>query len=129
MININILTIPIEDMRYPTCGDYWYDKQGTLQVRVADMGNEFFEKMIIVHELIEEATTKKNGITEQQIMDFDLYYEKRREQKLVPELSEPGFCSESPYRKEHTFATGVEMGMCALCNVDFLEYDKTVNEL
>lgn len=128
-MEIHIKTIPIESMRYPSCGDYWYDDLGILQVRVADMGDEFYEKMVVIHELIEEAITKKRGITEQQIMDFDLYYEKRREQGLVPEDSEPGFDQHAPYKKEHTFATSVEMGMCALAEEDWNTYDKIVNEL
>lgn len=39
-MRILIETIPISEMRYPTCGDYWYDKEGVLQVRVAD--NELY---------------------------------------------------------------------------------------
>jgi hypothetical protein len=126
MVSINILTIPVEKMRYPTCGDYWYDQYGTLQIRVADIGDEFYEKMIIIHELIEEAITKKNGITEQQIMDFDLRFEADRKKG---NLDEPGFDKNCIYRKEHTFATSVEIGMCAMANVDFVEYDTKVNEL
>ena len=128
-MRINIETIPIEDMRYPTVGDYFYDDMGTLQVRVADMGNEFYEKMVVIHELIEEALTKKRGITEQQITDFDLYYEERRKMGLVPIDSEPGFDENAPYKKEHTFATSVEMGMCSLAEEDFKIYDQKVNEL
>lgn len=123
---INIKTIPIEKMRYPSVGDYWYDKKGTLQVRVADMGNEFYEKMVIIHELIEEALTKQNGISEQQIMDFDLEFEANRKDG---NLDEPGFDENCIYKKEHTFATSVELGMCAIVGEDFMKYDKTVNEL
>lgn len=125
-MKIIIETIPISDMRYPTCGDYWYDEQGTLQVRVADMGNDFYEKMVVIHELIEEALTKQNGITEQQIMDFDLDFESNRKEG---NLDEPGFAENCIYKKEHTFATSVELGMCAIVGEDFMLYDKTVNEL
>ena len=126
---ICIKIIPHESQKYPTVGDYWYDKEGVLQVRVSDMQNDMYHKMIIIHELVEEAITNHLGITEQQITDFDLYYEERRKQGFVPEFSEPGFDRNAPYRLAHTFATGVEMGISAMTGVDFLDYDKAVNEL
>jgi len=126
---ISIKIIPHENQRYPTCGDYWYDTEGVLQVRISDMQNEIYHKMVMIHELIEEAITKHNGISEQTITDFDLYYEERRKQGLVPELSEPGFDDNAPYKLAHTFATGVEMGICAMAKVNFLDYDNKVESL
>jgi hypothetical protein len=126
---IYIRVIPHDQQRYETVGDYWYDKDGVLQVRVSDMGNELYEKMVIIHELVEEALTKHKGITEQQIMDFDLYYEKRREQGLVPEDSEPGFDNNAPYLFEHSLATSFEMMMCAHAGISWNDYDSTVMNL
>lgn len=126
---IHIKVIPHSEHRYETVGDYFYDKEGVLQVRVSDMGNELYEKMVIIHELVEEALTKHKGITEQQITDFDLYFEKRREQGLIPNEAEPGFDENAPYRNEHTLATSIEMMMCANAGVDWLEYDRTVLNL
>jgi hypothetical protein len=128
-MEIRIKTIPIEQMRYPSVGDYWYDPQGVLEVRVAEMGNELYHKMVVIHELIEEALTKHRGLSEQDIMAFDLYYEKRREQGLVPADSEPGFDPNAPYLREHTLATSVEMMMCALSGESWTEYDRTVMNL
>jgi hypothetical protein len=99
------------------------------EVRVVDMGNEFYEKMVVIHELIEEALTKKRGLTEPEIMDFDKYYEMRRDQGLVPEDSEPGFDKSAPYIREHTLATSCEMMMCALAGESWTDYDRTVMEL
>lgn len=126
---INIKIIPHKKQRYETVGDYYYDNDGILQIRVSDMGNEMYHKMVIIHELIEEALTKHKGITEQEITDFDLYYESRRKQGLVPEFSEPGFDKNAPYRDQHAFASSVEYGMCAMAGLDFMEYDHAVNEL
>jgi hypothetical protein len=128
-MEIHIKTIPINKMRYPTCGDYWYDSEGVLQVRVADMGNDFYHKSIIIHELIEEALTSHRDLTEQEIMDFDLYYEKRRSQGLVPENSEPGFDSNCPYLREHTLATAVEVSMFAMAGESWTDYDRAVMNL
>ena len=49
-MKINIETISHGQQRYPTPGDYWYDEEGTLQVRISDLGNELYEKMIAIHE-------------------------------------------------------------------------------
>lgn len=129
-LEIHIKVIPHEHHRYPnTVGDYWYDKEGVLQVRVSNLGSEIFEKMVICHELIEEALTKHRGVTEQEIMDFDLYHNERIAQGLVLPEAEAGFATNAPYRNEHAFATATELGMCALGNIDWYEYEKTVNNL
>ncbi len=129
MLKINIKTIPSEKQRYPTVGDYWYDEDGVLQIRVTEMGNEFYEKMIVIHELIEEALTKKRGLSEPEILDFDIAFEKRRSLGLVTEDAEPGFDNNAPYLKEHTLATSVEMQMCALSGESWEDYSKEVNDL
>ena len=126
---INIKVIPHDHQRYETVGDYWYDSEGILQIRVSDVGDEMYHKLVVIHELVEEAITKHNGISEQQIMDFDLYYEARRKQGFVPEDSEAGFDTNAPYRLAHSFATGVELGICAMANIDWNEYDKKLNSL
>lgn len=128
-MEIRIKTIPIENMRYPTVGDYWYDTEGVLEVRIAEMGNELYHKLVMIHELVEEALTKHRGLSEPDIMAFDIYYEKRRDQGLVPEDSEPGFDANAPYLKEHTLATSIEMMMCALAGESWTDYDRTVMNL
>jgi hypothetical protein len=116
-------------MRYQTCGDYFYDQDGVLQIRVVELGNEKYETLIAIHELVEERLTKWKGITEQQITDFDLFYEMRRKQGLVPEDTEPGFDNNAPYRQEHTFATGIEMMMCAYAGLSWFDYEQEINNL
>jgi len=128
-MEIHIKTIPHNSQRYETCGDYFYDDLGVLQIRVSEMGDEKYETLVAIHELIEERLTKWKGITEQQILDYDLYYEKRRQQGLVPADSEPGFSEGAPYKAEHTFATSIEMMMCAYAGISWPEYDRTVMEL
>jgi hypothetical protein len=128
---INIRVIPHSDQAYRTVGNYWYDKEGILQIRVSDMKNPKYHMLVILHEIIEQFITENDNppIEEKTITDFDLFYEKSRDLGLVPELSEPGFSHESPYRKHHTISCGIEMVLAALVGVDWLEYDKAVNEL
>jgi len=104
-MEINIKSIPKEESRYDTCGDYWYDENGILQVRVLEMGKR--EMMLIVfHELVEQFLTDERGITEPEIMKFDLDYEKNRQKD--DNDSEPGDDPNAPYRKEHRFAENIE---------------------
>jgi hypothetical protein len=129
-MEIHIKTISNDKMRIPGgCGDYWYDDEGILQVRVVDLNDEFLEKCIAIHECVEEALTKKRGLPEPEIQAFDDYYEQRRKMGLVPEDSEPGFDPNSNYKNEHAFATSVELGMCALANVSWKEYGDKLNSI
>lgn len=126
---ISIEIIPHGQQRYETPGDYWYDEDGVLQVRVSDLGNHMYERMVIIHELIEETLTRQKGISEQAITDFDVMYEKKRQQGLHSDTDEPGFDNESPYLLEHTLATAVEMQMCALAGIKWNEYSDAFKDL
>lgn len=129
-MEIHIKTIPNDKMRIPGgVGDYWYDSEGILQIRVVELGDEFMEKSIVVHELIEEALTKKRGLLEPEIQAFDEYYEHRLKMGLVPEDSEPGHDPNSPYKNEHCFAESVEMGMFALAGLSWTEYENKINSI
>ncbi len=128
-MEIYIKTIPHANHRYSTVGDYWYDSEGVLQIRISDMGNEKYETLVALHELIEERLTKWRGLTEPEIMNFDIYYEKRREQGFVSQDAEPGFDVNAPYLQEHTIATGMEMMMCAYAGIKWPDYDNAVNDL
>lgn len=128
-MEIHIKSIPNEKMRRPGgVGDYWYDGEGILQIRVAELGDEFMETSIAVHEIIEEALTKKRGLLEPDIQSFDEYYDQRKKMGLVPEDSEPGHDPNCPYRNEHCFAESVEMGMFALAGISWKEYEDTVDQ-
>lgn len=129
-MEIHIKTIPNDRMRIiGGVGDYWYDSEGILQIRVVELGDEFMEKSVAIHELLEEALTKKRGLPEPEIQAFDDYYEQRRKMGLVPEDSEPGHDLNAPYRNEHCFAESVEMGMFALAGVSWAEYENKLNSI
>lgn len=129
-MEIRIKTLPNDKMRIPGgVGDYWYDNEGVLQVRVVDMGNEFMEKSVAVHELIEEALTKRRGLSEPEIQAFDDYYDQRQKMGLVPKDTEPGHDPAAPYRNEHCFAESVEMAMFALAGVSWKEYEDKINSI
>ena len=129
-MEIHIKTVSNDKMRIKNgVGDYWYDDEGILQIRVVELGDEFMEKSIAIHEMIEEALTKKRGLPEPEIQAFDEYYDGRIKQGLVPEDSEAGFDDNAPYRNEHVFADSVERGMFALANASWNEYTDKINSI
>lgn len=129
MKTIVIKTIPQSKQRYPTVGDYWRDPDGTLQIRVSEMGNTDYEALVALHELIEIILTEKKGIKEPDIMAFDVQFEKEREEGLHAEDDEPGEAPNSPYRKEHVLAECLERVVANELGVIWDEYGKTVMAL
>lgn len=127
-MNIEIKSIPHNQHRYPTVGDYWDD--GTVKrFRVSDMGNDDYEFLVIIHEMIEEHLTRRRGIKEQDIKAFDEMYEAEREVGKHADDDEPGFDPRAPYQREHTIATGIEMLLTGHMGIDWGDYDKTVMSL
>ena len=125
-MKINIESIPHHEQRYPTVGDYW-EEDGVEQVRVSAMEDWRYEILVTVHELIEMALVRHRGIAEQEITEFDVRYERLREQGLVS--GEPGDAAKAPYRREHFFATNVERLFAAELDVDWATYDQYVDQL
>lgn len=125
-MKIQIETIPHDRQRYPTVGDYWWDS-GVEQIRVSELPDWRYEILIAVHELVEMALAKHRAIPEEGITEFDVAFEQLRERGLV--TGEPGDRPDSPYHREHFFATNVERLLAAELDVDWFEYDACVESL
>jgi hypothetical protein len=126
-MKINVETIPHDQQRYPTVGDYWEDPDGTVQVRVSEMEEWRYVILVAVHELVEMMLTRHRGIDEEAISHFDMRFEQARERGEVQ--GEPGDARESPYKREHFFATNVERLLAAELGVDWATYDHHVDHL
>lgn len=125
-MKIVIETIPHSSQRYETPGDYWTDPDGTIQIRISEMGDDLSEKLVAVHELVEVILTDKKGISEQSITDFDIEFENNRKKGNE---DEPGFDNKSPYKNEHAIATSVELIMCAHLGFSWKDYEDIVNNV
>src|ERR1700704_2807786 len=101
-MKIVIETIPNEDQRYPTVGDWYYDHNGTLHIKVSAMKDARHETLVAIHELIEVVLCKQAGISQETVDNFDMDYEKHRH---PDDQSEAGDDSNAPYRKQHCIAT------------------------
>lgn len=129
-MRIDIQSIPHGNQRYETVGDYWEEEMlgGKVirHIRVSDMGNEDYEFLVALHEMVESFLCKKRGISEESITEFDMEFEKNRPEGNT---DEPGNDQNAPYKKEHQFATRVEKMMAEELGVDWNEYDNAVINL
>jgi hypothetical protein len=123
---INVLAIPHKEQRYPTVGDWWYDEEGVLQIRVSKLSSWRLEALIVVHELVEVLLCKHDRVSTESVDKFDMAYEKARKRG---DESEPGDSPKAPYRRQHCVATGVERILAALLGVCWSDYERELNEL
>lgn len=139
-MRINIKTIPHKAQIYPTVGDWTYKDEQVetnfmgaatgkglaLTVMVSEMGRNDYEFLVAVHELIEAYLCWKCGITDQQVTNFDEWFEHER---AVGNTDEPGDAVNAPYRHEHFFATTVERMLAHELGVDWQAYEKRIENL
>ena len=118
-MNITIKTIPHKEQRYPTLGDYWFDDNEDLEIRVSKLNNWMWEFLIALHELVEVALVKQRGISLKSIDDFDKAFEAN-----LPEDNEeePGEQKDAPYKMEHLFAHSIEIQMAVAFGLDWYSY-------
>jgi len=126
MQQIKTEIIPLKEQRYFTLGDYFEDKKGTLHFKITNTGNDTYNKVILVHELVEQILTEYQGIKEENIFAFDLWVEKEIEEGRYPEDAEPGDHPLSPYKRQHDFAMNIERQIMNFLGIDFKDYDKQV---
>ena len=119
-MDFEIKTIPHNEQRYETVGDWKRDKNGVMQIRVSDMGNPDYEFLVALHELIESYYCIKNGITEDVVDKWDFNH---------PDSNDPGMLLHCPYQPYHFKATLFEERACLELGCDWSEYDKSINKL
>lgn len=127
ILKVTIVTIPHNQQRYPTVGDWQFCENGDLIIRVSDMNDWKKEFLVAFHELAEVMLCKDRGIPQELVDRFDMEYEAHRSE--WDQDSEPGDSAGSPYHREHFFATTVERLMAAELGVDWGEYEKTIMAL
>ena len=129
-MKINIETIPLNSMRYETIGDWYYDKDGTLQIQVADCKDPRYSMGIILHEIFEAFAAWANKHSEEEVTKFDLWFDRQVEEGKVPaSLDEPGFHPKCPYNEEHQYATSAEMTLVTLLGCNWWEYSDAITKM
>ncbi|MGB7195332.1 MAG: hypothetical protein WBD81_17900 [Collimonas pratensis] len=125
-MHITLKTIPHNQQRYETCGDWQIKPDGSFEILVSDMGNEKYAALVALHELCEVLLCQDRGITDESVTAFDEAYEAQRPEG---DESEPGDSPAAPYAEEHCAATGIERVMASLLNVKWADYEKAINSL
>lgn len=125
-MKIIIETIPLESQRYPTIGDYYYEDEKTLHIKITETGNDFHSKLVAIHELVEETLTKFKGIKEEDILKHDLWVEGEVKKGNYPVDAEPGEHPKAPYYGEHMMAERVEKMLCKYLGINFTEYNNEI---
>ena len=124
-MRILIESIPHDAQRYETCGDWTFDADGTLHVKVSHTSDDF-DFLVGMHEAIEAYLCLKRGITDEDVTAFDVAFEAQR---APNDTREPGDDREAPYRREHRFASSIERRIAVELGIDWLEYDKRITAL
>lgn len=126
-MNIRIESIPHEKQRYSTVGDWYYEDNGkTLVIRVSDLGDERYNQLVAVHELIEVLICQQTFVSQAAVDAFDMEFEKNRPEGNI---DEPGDDPHAPYRTQHSFATAVERMLAAAMGVSWSKYADAVEAL
>lgn len=117
-MKIVIEAIPQVQQRYDTWGDWWFDEDGTLQIRVTsdapELPTENHQFLIALHELVETMSCKSHGVPQTQVDEFDFKHQDECNEKGI----EPGDLPDSPYRREHRFAMLIEHLMARELGLD-----------
>ena len=118
-MRVEITSIPQEQQRYRTLGDYWRAADGDIFIRVQKFDDWRYEFLIALHELVEEAITRQRGIAEPEIKAFD-------EAHLDSES--PGDLGNAPYHREHIFAEAIERLIADRLGVKWDDYATACEE-
>ena len=118
-MNIHVHIIPHKKQRYDTCGDWFYTPDNTLHIKVSQCSDARFERLIAVHEIIEATLCDEAGIDEADVDAWDLKWHGD---------GEPGDDPNTPYHKQHVFASMVERDLARELGVDWEAYEKELYE-
>lgn len=119
-----ISQVPHRKQRYETVGDWIPGRPA--QIRVSKMKDQRYVFLVALHEMIEYELCKMHGITDREVVAFDVNFEAERRMNLHSIDAEPGNHPKAPYRNEHEFATMIEMMVAHKLGVSWSDYEKTV---
>ena len=124
-MNVMMMDVPHKAQRYDTAGD-WRGPSDNIVITVSRMGNWRYEMLVAIHELVECVLCLNDGVSEQEVTDFDIKFEENRESG---DDSEPGDSPKAPYKRQHFIATTVERILAEALKVDWNDYETRLNAL
>jgi len=121
-MDIHIKIIPHEEQRYTTCGDWWIDEKGDLQIRASQLNYDAFDSMALCvaqHELTEALLCLHRGIPGEAVDQWD----------LICDAAEPGDVPDAPYHREHTAAYVPELHLLSEFGLSARDYEAALDRL
>lgn len=117
-MRIEVRTIPHGKQRYDTCGDYYLDEDGVLQVRISNAKDWRAEACVLIHELVEYFLVKRARIKLETIDQWD---------KDHADAAEPGDVPDCPYAAQHRFAENLERLLVAQLGLSWADYSMLID--
>ena len=118
--------VPHDSQRYPICGDWTLCSDGSIHVKVSDVGDRVSELLVGLHEAVEAILCREHGVSEESVCEFDIAFEKDASKT---DDDEPGEDPAAPYHREHAIAEVVERLVAAEAGVKWCEYDARIDGL
>lgn len=118
-MNIKIITIPHNEQRYETVGD-WQFIGDELIIKVSNMNHTLHEFLVGIHEAIEAMLCNQYGISEELVDKWDLNH---------LDAKDPGNIPGCPYYREHLIATIIERMLANELEVDWDKYEEAIENL
>lgn len=116
-MKLNIRTVPQCEHRFTTIGDWW-ERDGTLEVRISYLPDWRWQIGVLVHELVEWIYCKRRGITSDECDRFDRFYEEQYRSKVIPVEKEAGYDKRCPYHRGHVWGDRIAWLVEWLLGVD-----------
>jgi hypothetical protein len=114
-----------KSQRYNTVGDYFQSALlGETIIRVSNLGDERYEALVAIHELIEMVLCRHAGITDEQIDKFDMNWK-----DFEDRFGEPGNDPKAPYFEQHQTAIRIERELAEQLEVDWDIYEDKIDSL
>ena len=110
-MNIHIQSIPHSERRFRHLGEGgigdWWDENGTTEIRVSDLDNWLYERLVAIHELVEDTLVKVAGISGK-------WYD-----SVITE-------DHGPIARQHENAEIVERMVCQMAGIEWSVYDECI---
>lgn len=110
--------LPKEEMRYDTAGDYWR-RDDVLTFQVRDTDSSIYNRLVLIHEMVEQLLTEHAGIHDGEIDEYDMAFEG---------AGEPGDALDCPYHTQHSIATGIERMLCGILGFHWELYERSLDD-
>lgn len=116
---------------YPTVGN-WQLKGNAIKVlliSVSKTKTPLYQYLVAIHELVEALACCVCGVTQQDVDDFDLEWERRVTGQVIAADQEPGDSLLAPYHRQHQLASLVERTVAFFLGVDWADYESEITAL